>query len=87
MAEKIVNLGDVTGNGFMRNPEQALKDALDCVGKEGAFENGKKVLILALDDSDGSYEVNFMQAGMKMSECIALCEVAKTVFLEEMNYI
>lgn len=87
MGEKVVNLGDVTGNAVMSSPEQALKDALNHVGKNGAFENGKKVLILALDDSDNDYSISFVQAGMKMSECLALCEVAKAVILEQMNYI
>ena len=34
-----------------------------------------------------NYEVSFVQAGMKMSECLTLCEISKSLFLEQMNYI
>lgn len=85
--EKITKLSDVTGDACFSSPQQTLEEALECLGKKGAFENGNKLLVLALDDTDGSYKVGFIQAGMKMSECIALCEIAKILFLEEMEYI
>ncbi len=87
MKDKIVKLSEKTGNGFTYTIEDALNDALANVGKKGAFESGKKVLVLALDDNDGNYSISFIQGGMKMSECIGLCETAKAVFLSEMNYI
>ena len=71
----------------MNNIEDALNDAIKSVGKDGAFENGRKVLILALDDTDENYAISFIQAGMKMSDCVGLCEAAKTIFLREMNYV
>ena len=87
MGNDIVKLASKTNNGFMNSIEDALKDALDTVGKEGAFEKGKKILILALDDTEENYSISFIQGGMKMSECVGLCETAKTIFLSEMNYI
>jgi hypothetical protein len=86
---KVVNLGEAINDARMRSPEDALKDALAMVGAEdgGAFEKGKKVLIICLDTDDDQYVTNWLQAGMSMSECISLCEVAKTTFLTEMNYI
>lgn len=87
MNDKVISLANKTGNGTMQSPQQALEEAMRCIGKEGAFEEGKKVLIIALDDTTGSYRTNWIQAGMKMSECLTLCEVAKVTFLEEMNYI
>ena len=84
--EKITSLADFTNDGSFSNPEQALQQALADLGKYGAFENGKKILILGLDDAEENYGVSFIQAGMTMSQCIALCEVAKTLFLREMNY-
>ena len=85
--DKVLSLAKAANNGQVRSPEDALKDALNDIGKNGAFKNGKKILILALDEDAEQYAVSFIQAGMKMSECLALCEIAKTVFLEEMGYI
>ncbi len=82
----VVSLADKYNNGTLHSPEQALNDALKCLGEDGAFKEGKKLLILALDDTDG-FNVSFIQAGMKMSECISLCEVSKTLFLSEMEYL
>jgi len=86
---KVVNLGEATDNGKMRSPEDALKDALTMIGDEdgGTFEKGKKLLIICLDTANEQYAINWVQAGLSMSECISLCEVAKTTFLTEMNYI
>jgi len=86
MTDNIVRMSEKLGDGTFQTPEQALQDALDNIGKHGAFESGKKILILALDD-DGKYNISFIQAGMKMSECVGLCEIAKTLFLTEMEYI
>jgi len=87
MSENVISLAKKTNDGTMQTPEQALKDCLDnLIGKHGAFEKGKKILILSLDDDDG-YNISFVQAGMKMSECVTLCEISKTLFLEEMNYL
>lgn len=85
--KKVESMAEKSGNSKHLDISGALLDASEMIGKKGAFENGKKVLILALDDIDGNYSVSFVQAGMKMSECISLCEVAKTIFLEQMNYI
>lgn len=87
MTDNVASMSKKSGNATMCSPEDALKDALGCIGKEGSFKNGKKLLILALDESDEEYRVTWVQAGMKMSQCVALCEVAKTQFLSEMNYI
>lgn len=84
--DKVVSLSKITGDAGFDSPEQVLRDAIKEIGRRGAFENGKKLLILALDDNN-QYSVSFMQAGMKMSECVTLCEVAKTIFLREMEYI
>jgi len=85
--DNVISMADKTQNGTLQSPEQALQDALKDIGKHGAFKNGKKLLILALDDDDGQYSVSFIQAGMKMSQCLTLCEVAKTKFLAEMGYL
>lgn len=86
MSDNIISLGEKTGDAKMQSPEQALRDALNEFGEGGCFEGRKKILILSLDDAEGEYIVNFIQAGMKMSQCVSLCEVSKTIFLKEMNY-
>ena len=81
----IKSMADKSNNAMLTSPENVLKDALKEV-QSGKLKDSKKLIVLALDDSD-CYDVRFMQAGMKMSECVALCEVAKTMFLTEMEYI
>jgi hypothetical protein len=83
---KVINIGSKTNDGTMQSPTQALQDAMEAVGKSGAFEKGKKVLILALDDTEENYSISFIQAGMKMSDCNNLCDIAKALFKEEMGY-
>ena len=85
---KVINMAEKTGDSSFSSPKQALEEAILCIGneKEGAFNKGKKLLILCLDDTDGQYKINFINAQMKMSECVSLCEVAKHLFLSEMNY-
>lgn len=85
--KKITSLSLKANNGKMNSPEFALNDALGNIGVAGAFKNGKKILILSLDDTDGQYNISFVQAGMSMSECNNLCDIAKAVFKSEMGYI
>jgi len=87
MSENIISLGKKTGDAAMVSPEDALKDALKEYEEGGCFEGGKKILILSVDDSNEEYNVTFIQAGMKMSECLTVCEVSKAVFLKQMGYV
>lgn len=82
--DNIISMAQATGDAFKGSPEGALRDALNDIGKYGAFKEGKKLLILCLDQGEESdkYEVSFIQAGMKMSECLALCEISKSIFLD-----
>lgn len=86
MSDKIISMADKANDATFQSPKQALEDALNDTGKEGALKKGKKVLILAIDDTDGCYDISWYQAGMKMSECLTLCEVSKAKFLEEIGY-
>jgi len=54
---------------------------------QGSKVNACKGLVLLLDDSDGTFTVKFFNAGMRMSECVALTECAKMRFLNEMGYL
>jgi len=57
---------------------QEVEDPLSAMSK------AKKMMILALNDADESYHMRFMQAGMCMSECVVLCDVAKTTFMRKL---
>jgi hypothetical protein len=81
----VIDLSAKTSNGHFRSPAALCDDAKEHF--QGPLDSHKKALILSVDEEDGDYSVSFQQAGMKMSECVALCEVAKTLFLKEMNYI
>lgn len=86
--KKVTQISSKSGDASMMSVEGALMDALAEVSTpdtNSAFHKGKKCLILCLDDDDNEYTVSFFQAGMKMSECVALCEVVKTDFLTRMN--
>ncbi len=79
-------MSEKTNDGTLRGPREALEEAIKTIGDSGALEHGKKVLVLALDDTNDNYSVSFMQAGMTMSECNNLCDIAKSVFKKDMGY-
>lgn len=84
----VISLAERTDSAAFATIEQTLESALQDVRDErGAFAKGRKCLVIALDDNDGQYRINFVNGGMKMSECVALCEAMKIVALTEMNYI
>lgn len=84
--DNVVSIAKNNNDGTMVSPKMVLEDALSRVGNWGALESGKKCIVIALDDNDNNYSVSFLQAGLKMSECVALAEVAKSIFLSEMGY-
>lgn len=86
MNDNVISLSDKTGNAGFTSPRDALNDAIETIGKRGAFKDGKKLLILALDDTQENFSVSFIQAGMRMSECNNLCDIAKSIFKGEMGY-
>lgn len=87
MKPTVVKIGDYSGDAGHFSIRDSLEEAIERIGKEGAFEKGRKVMIVALDDTDECYNISFIQSGMRMSECVALCEVAKIEFLKMMKYI
>lgn len=82
----ISRMSERSKSSLHTSPEDALKDALDELGKRGAFKDGKKLLILALDDTEGNYNISYINAGMKSSEMVALCDISKSLFKEDMGY-
>jgi hypothetical protein len=71
-----------TGN---RSVKQLLQDELD-EWKHWEDSPPDKAIVLYLSENNGNYTIRWSQAGMKMSECISLCELGKDRFKEEMGY-
>lgn len=84
MSADITHIGDFKEDGTLYTPEQILQSAIDDIGKDGALKKGKKLIIACLDDTEDNYRVSWYQCGMKMSECLTLCEITKSKFLDEM---
>jgi len=81
----IVSLGEKSFDGKRWGVEQMMLNAIGDVNS-GAIKP-TKALVLFLDDDDGSYDVHFVQAGMSCSQMLALVEVAKQIFLQDMGVI
>jgi hypothetical protein len=81
---EVTKLGDFTNNGKMLSHMDSLKSAIKDI--ENKNMSPDKILILSLDNKNGDYNISFHQAGMTMSECLALCDVAKSIMLSEMGY-
>lgn len=65
-----------------------VSDLLVISQQEGDAERFNKAFLVLLDqDGEGSYQVCFRNAGMRMSEVLSLLEVAKTQVLRDMGYI
>lgn len=86
-SSNVVSMAEATGDGTLCSPRDALEDVIKDMDTGGPLRHCKKVVILSLEDTDDQYKVSFTQAGMRMSECISLCEIAKCVFKKQMGYI
>lgn len=85
-------MGDIKNIGYIKNdaklisPEQCLRDCLENdIRKRGAFIEGKKLIVIGLDDNDDKYSWSFNQAGMSTSEIVALLEICKKQIID--NYM
>lgn len=84
---KVKSIGHIKDNALLVTPEQCIQSVLhDDLGKRGAFKKGTKILVLALDDTDGEYSFSFSQGGMKVSEMISLISVFKKYLINMMGF-
>ena len=61
-----------------------MEDCLENdIGKRGAFIEGKKLIVIGLDDNDDKYTWSFNQAGMSASEMVALLEIVKKQLIDQ----
>jgi len=83
---KITKIADKTQSSLSQSPEQIFQEAIDLLGDKAAFKNGKKALVLMLDDTKENFSISYLNSGMKGSEVIALLDCAKSLFKEDMGY-
>ena len=87
MSNNVVSLGKHAEDAKMITPSQCLQDCLDNdIGKRDAFIKAKKLIVIALDDTEDDYWINFTQAGMTYSEIVALLETMKSYITKEMGF-
>lgn len=81
----VIDLVNATDDNRFVNLMRLLEDALaDCANSELV---GKKAILIVLDDEDGKYHPAWrLCGGMKMSECIALLDVMKTICHQKMGF-
>ncbi len=85
--KNVTNLGKKTGSSLHWSPVQSLEQCKQDHMPGGPLENHNKAITISLEtDADGGYEIAYNQAGMRLSECIALLECAKALLLEQMGY-
>jgi len=82
----VISMAEHCNDGMLQSPLQILNEALDNVVNESHSFKGKKMVIIALDDSDDEYNISMIQAGMKNSEMVSLFDIAKGISKEEMGY-
>lgn len=81
--DNVTNLFDVDPTSKRWTVEEMLLDALEDV--RSGERKANKAIVLFLDDEGGKYLHGYNQAGLRMSECVLLCEMGKTMFKEEME--
>jgi len=82
--DRVINLSKRTSNGIVNTPQRLLEEELERVDEQDCPP--RKMIVISIDESNGNYDISWSQAGMKMSECIAACEIVKNTFLNEMGY-
>lgn len=81
---KIISIGYLKDDAKLISPEECLNDCLENdLGKRDAFKEGKKLIVIALDDNDDKYSWSFNQAGMSASEIVALLEIVKKQIIDQ----
>ena len=81
----VTNIAEKTNSSMSFSPVMSLEDAIKELSPGGKLENSKKSLVLTLNDDD-QYTVHYFNSGMKASECVALCDIAKNIFKADMDY-
>ena len=81
---KIKSIGYLKNDATLISPVDCLRDCLENdIGKREAFIKGKKLIVIGLDDADDEYQWSFNQAGMSISEIVALLEIVKKQIIDK----
>ena len=79
--KKVVALAEAKGGtGAMWTPQQVLERAIAEVDPQ------KSVLVVVLDETDGRFDVSWLQSGLTAPQIIALAKVMETKALQSMGY-
>jgi hypothetical protein len=85
----VVQLAKRSDNAKHWTPRDALLSALDDLdsGDRPAFKDITGLLIIAVADLPDEYRINYVNAGMKHSQCILACELSKFKFMAGMGIL
>lgn len=78
-------MADKKHDGRLWAAEDALRDAIVQI-QQGKRDPKDKVLILFLNDRDGNYDVDYVQAGLRASGCANLCNFGNSLFKRDVGY-
>ena len=88
-ADNVVRLAEKVSDSRYDDVQSTFDDVLGALATTGRWaEEGfvaKHVIIVALDDRDGAYNTKLRTSSMKISEAVALLEVAKQVYLRDLG--
>lgn len=79
---KVTGIGMAAGDASRITLESMLLNSAET--ETGHFKKG---FLILLNDDDGQYLVGYRNAGLKMSEALALVEAVKTMILADMGYL
>lgn len=80
-----VLMADHSNSARHISPEQVLEEALRRL-RSGEWK-ASQLMVIALNNGDGEFDFDWLQAGMRTSEIVALLEVVKASTLALMDVI
>ena len=80
----VISMADKTNSSMHWSPEDVLVESLKRV-REGDWKGRKKILVLSIEDDDGTFLISELQSGMRLSQELAVLEFAKYCILKEMK--
>ena len=82
--DNITSIAPITDEQMTKRAIQTLEDAIVELSKPD-FKGYNKILIIALNDANGNYNISRMKSGLKDSECISLIDCCKTNIKNKMG--
>ncbi len=81
MSDKIIEFTHYSNNSKSWTPKQMLEEAIKRVSPGGDREDVKKAIVIYLDDNK-VYRTDYNQAGMKVSEVVALLQTVLSEYVD-----